>query len=81
MFAKHEIVDVLSKRLNKQRLCSLHNEPFIMFNAEDKVGNSSIILWKWTITIIFTVYQSIPNINKENFNLLHDDYHDKKCMH
>lgn len=36
MFAKHEIVDILSKRLNKQRMCSLHNEPFIMFNAEDK---------------------------------------------
>ena len=39
MFAKHEIVDILSKRLNKQRLCLLHEEPFIMYNAEDKVSN------------------------------------------
>ena len=37
MFSKHDIVDILSKRLNKQRFCSLHDEPFIMYNAEDKV--------------------------------------------
>eukprot|EP00116_Pleurobrachia_bachei_P005354 sb/3465616/ len=36
MFARHDVVDIVSKRLNNQRLCTIHNEPFIMYNAEDK---------------------------------------------
>ena len=37
MFAKHDVVDILSKKSNTQRHCEVHNEPFIMYNVDDKV--------------------------------------------